>query len=111
MSVAVPHGDSGVVLFSAKSGTHGGDFTDTGFTSNGTISLWLTIDGRRAGPRVFQQVASPSSGSRRPIAVSYLAAGSRALKPGRHRVRVWGRTDGSFFHAYMWRDLPLVWFD
>jgi hypothetical protein len=111
VSVAVPHGDSGVVLFSAKSGTHGGDFTDTGFTSNGTISLWLTIDGRRAGPRVFQQVASPSSGSRRPIAVSYLAAGSRALKPGRHRVRVWGRTDGSFFHAYMWRDLPLVWFD
>jgi hypothetical protein len=26
-------------------------------------------------------------------------------------VRVWGRTDGSFFDASMWRDLPLVWFD
>jgi hypothetical protein len=111
-SVAVPRGDSGVVMFSAKSGTHGGDFTDTGFTSHGTISLWITIDGRAAGPRVFQQVASPdNSGSRRPIAVSYLATGSHALRPGRHLVRVWGRADGSFFHAYMWRDLPLVWFD
>ena len=99
-------------MFSAKSRTQGGDGFDTGWTSNGTISMWITIDAKRRGPVVFQEVASPgNSGSGRSIAVSYLAAGGRALTPGYHRVQVWGRADGSFFHAWMWRDLPLLWFD
>jgi len=111
-NVYVPRRHSGVVMFSAKSRTHGGDGFDTGWTSNGTISMWITIDGKRRGPVVFQEVASPgNSGSQRSIAVSYLAAGRQALVPGYHRVRVLGRADGSFFHAWMWRDLPLVWFD
>jgi hypothetical protein len=74
--------------------------------------MWITIDGKRRGPMVVQQVLPPgNSGSQRSIAVSYLAAGRQALRPGHHRVRVWGRADGSFFHAWMWRDLPLIWFD
>ena len=111
-NVYVPRRHSGVVMFSAKSRTQGGDGFDTGWTSNGTISMWITIDAKRRGPVVFQEVASPgNSGSGRSIAVSYLAAGGRALRPGYHRVQVWGRADGSFFHAWMWRDLPLLWFD
>jgi hypothetical protein len=110
--VLVPRRHSGVVMFSAKSRTHGGDGFDTGWTSSGTISMWITIDGKRRGPVVLQQVLPPgNSGSQRSIAVSYLAAGGRALRPGYHRVQVWGRADGSFFHAWMWRDLPLLWFD
>jgi hypothetical protein len=109
--IRVPRGDSGVVMLSAKSRTHGGDNGVTGSVSHGTISLWLTIDGKQVGSRVFQEIETASSGSQRSIAVSYLAAGRHALRPGSHRVAVWGRADGSFVHAYMWRDLPLVWFD
>ena len=109
--VRVPRGHSGVVMFSAKSRTHGGDNSDTGYTSSGTLAIWITIDGRPAGPRVFQTVEAPESASQRSIAVSYLASGRRALRPGAHRVQLWGRADGSFHHAWMWRDLPLIWFD
>jgi hypothetical protein len=107
-TVDIPRGDSGIVMFSAKSRTHGGEQEKS---LGGTISLWLTIDGRQVGPRVFQQLTWPDLGSQRSIAVSYLAEGRRALKTGQHDVQVWGRADGRFLRALMWRDLPLVWFD
>ena len=110
--VRVPHRSPGVVLFSAKTRTHPGDGSDTGWSSQGALSLWITVDNHQAGPRVLQEVGGPGdSGSQRTIATSYLAAGANRLKPGIHRVAVWGRADGHFFHAWMWRDAPLIWFD
>jgi hypothetical protein len=108
--VNVPRRTGGVVFFSAKALDQGGGGFD-GPPYRGTISLWLTIDGRRAGPRVRQQVNAIDDGSGRTIATSYLAAGKVRLKPGNHHVQVWGRADGPFRQAWMWPNAALVWFD
>lgn len=108
--VDVPRQTNGDVFFSAKALDQGGG----GFAGppyRGTISLWLTIDGRRAGPRVRQQVNVVDAGSGRTIATSYLAAGKNRLKPGNHQVQVWGRADGPFRQAWMWPNAALIWFD
>jgi len=110
--IEVPRGSPGVVFFSAKALTQGGDGPDTGWTSHGTISLSITIDGKSVGPHVVQQVSAPGdSGSGRTIATSYLAAGKDRLKAGQHQVVVRGRADGSFFRAWMWPNAALIWFD
>ncbi len=100
----------GVVFFSAKALDQGGG----GFGGppyRGTISLWLTIDGKRAGPRVRQQVNTVDAGSGRTISTSYLAARNGRLKPGTHHVQLWGRADGPFRQAWMWPNAALIWFD
>jgi hypothetical protein len=84
-----------------------GDGADRG----GTVTLWITVDGARRGSIGTQELRAPSSVSQRTISASYLAAGKLALRPGRHKVRVYGRADGDFVHLTLSRDLPLVWFD
>jgi len=108
--VNVPTQTGGVVFFSAKALDQGGGGFD-GAPYRGTISLWLTIDGKRAGPRVRQQVNAIDAGSGRTISTSYLAAGKARLKPGTHHVQVWGRADGPFRQAWMWPNAALIWFD
>jgi hypothetical protein len=53
------------VLFSAKTRTHHGDGFETGWSSQGTMSLWITVDNRQAGPRVPQEVGGPGETTRR----------------------------------------------
>jgi hypothetical protein len=108
--VDIPRQTGGVVFFSAKALDQGGGGFD-GPPYRGTISLWLTIDGRRVGPRVRQQVNAVDAGSGRTIATSYLAAGKARLTPGDHYVQVWGRGDGPFRQAWMWPNAALIWFD
>jgi hypothetical protein len=108
--VNVPPRSGGVVFFSAKALDQGGGGFD-GPPYRGTISLWLTIDGKQAGPRARQQVNTVDAGSGRTISTSYLAAGKTRLKPGTHHVRVWGRADGPFRQAWMWPNAALIWFD
>jgi hypothetical protein len=105
-TVTIPPLGDGTVLFSAKSRVQG-DSADGG----GTVSIWLTIDGRRVGSVGVQRLASPFCESQRSISASYLAAGAGALSPGPHVVEVHGRADGDFIHLSLVRDLPLVWFD
>jgi len=102
----VHRGDSGVVLFAAKSRVQA-DSADTG----GTVSMWMTIDGARKGSTGIQELRAPSSVSERTIASSYLSAAPERLRPGRHVVRLFARADGSFIHVSFVKDLPLVWFD
>jgi hypothetical protein len=109
-TVSVARGTPRTVFFSAKAFDQGGGGF-SGAPYQGTISLWLTVDGKRAGPRVQQQVNPVDAGSSRTIATSYLAAGPRRLRPGRHFVEVWGRADGPFLQAWMWPSAGLVWFD
>jgi hypothetical protein len=105
-TVTIPSLDDGVVLFAAKSRVQG-DSADGG----GTVSIWLTIDGRRVGSVGVQRLASPFCVSQRSISASYLAAGAGALTPGAHVVELHGRADGDFLHLSLVRDLPLIWFD
>jgi hypothetical protein len=105
-TVTIPPLDDGVVLFTAKSRVQG-DSADGG----GTVSMWLTIDGRRVGSVGLQRLSSPYCESQRSISASYLAAGSSALSPGDHVVSLYGRAEGTFLHLSLVRDLPLVWFD
>jgi hypothetical protein len=105
-TVTIPAHDDGVVLFAAKSRVQG-DSADGG----GTVSMWLTIDGRRVGSVGLQRLSSPYCESQRSISASYLAAGSGSLSPGAHVVSLYGRAEGTFLHLSLVRDLPLVWFD
>jgi hypothetical protein len=98
------------VFFSAKALDQGGGGFDSA-PYRGTISLWLTIDGKRAGPQVRQQVNTVDAGSGRTISTSFFAAGKARLKPGTHHVQVWGRADGPFRQAWMWPNAALIWFD
>lgn len=102
----VPRRHSGVVMFAAKSRVQAGRF-DVG----GTAKLWLTIDGKQRGSIGVQQLSEPSTISQRTISASYLAAGKRRLRPGKHEVKVYVRVQGSFAGVGLSRDLPLVWFD
>jgi hypothetical protein len=109
-TVRVARGSRGVVFFSAKALDQGGGGFD-GPPYRGTLSLFLTIDGKRVGPRVRQEVTTPDAGSGGTIATSYLTAGRKHLRPGSHLVQVWGRADGPFRQAWMWPNAALVWFD
>jgi hypothetical protein len=105
-SFDVPAGHTGVVMFMTKTRVQG-DASDPG----GTVKLWLELDGQRVGSLGLQQLAMPFSVSQRTLSASYLAAGSRALKPGPHTIRAFARVDGQFIHLVVPRDLPLIWFD
>ena len=108
--VNVPSGDPGIVFFSAKAMNQGGGGFDQP-PSRGTMSLFLTIDGKRVGPRTRQEVSVPDDGSGATIATSYLATGRAHLSTGNHLVQVWGRADGPFRQAWMWPNAGLIWFD
>lgn len=101
----VPRGHPGVVMLTAKARVQG-DGDDPG----GLVRLWLTVDGTRRGSTGVQELRAPFSVSQRTISASYLTAGKRALRPGRHIVRLYGRADGSFIHLTLSRDIPLLWF-
>lgn len=103
--VTIPQGHNGVVFFAAKTRV----FVDPK-DSGGIMSLWIAIDGKTVGSTGIQQFRWPSY-SQRTVSASYLAADSDALTPGSHLVQLFGRADGSFLHAAMARDLPLLWFD
>jgi hypothetical protein len=102
----VPRRHSGVVMFAAKSRVQAGR-NDQG----GTIKLWLAVDGVQRGSIGVQQISAPSSISQRTISASYLAAGKQRLRPGKHRIELFGRVQGSFASVSVSRDLPLIWFD
>jgi hypothetical protein len=102
----VPEQHSGVVMFAAKTRLQAGRH-DVG----GTVKLWLTIDGKRRGSLGVQELAAPDTIGQRTISASYLAAGKHRLRPGKHRVKVYARVDGSFDGVALSRDLPLIWFD
>jgi hypothetical protein len=106
----VPRGNPGCVFFSAKAMDQGGGGFDRP-PSRGTMSLFLTIDGKRVGPRTRQEVSLPDDGSGATIATSYLATGRAQLRPGKHFVQLWGRADGPFQRAWMWPMAGLIWFD
>jgi hypothetical protein len=93
-------------MFVAKTRVQAG-WDDAG----GTAKLWLAIDGVRRGSIGEQELAAPSTISQRTISASYLAAGPKRLRPGRHTIEVHGQIDGSFYAVSFSRDLPLVWFD
>ena len=102
----VPERHSGVVMFAAKTRVQAGRH-DRG----GTVKLWLTVDGKRRGSLGVQELEAPSTISQRTISAGYLAAGKHRLRPGKHRVKVYARVDGSFDGVALSRDLPLIWFD
>jgi hypothetical protein len=102
----VPSGHSGVVMFTAKSRE-----LASADSEGGTIKLWLVVDGVHRGSVGVQDLAAPSTISQRTISASYLAAGTRRLRPGKHKVEVYARAEGSFDSVWLSRDLPLVWFD
>jgi hypothetical protein len=95
-----------VVMFTAKTRVQA-DQADAG----GTLTMWLTLDGRRVGSTAVQQLRAPFSVSERTLAASYLAAGGERLKSGWHTVRLFAQADGSFIHVTTVRDLPLLIFD
>jgi hypothetical protein len=103
---SVPSGHNGIVMFVAKSRVQA-DGSDLG----GTVRLWISVDGQNLSSTGVQQLKFPNSQSQRTISASYLAAGARALKPGKHTVEVYTRADGSFLHVVLVHDLPLIWFD
>ncbi|GGD72033.1 hypothetical protein [Paenibacillus nasutitermitis] len=105
-TLTVPSGHNGTVMFMAKTRIQC-DQTDLG----GTVKLWLNIDGVDVGSLGVQQLASPNGDSQRTLTASYLAAGSGALSPGTHNVKVYARADGSFLHPSVVKDLQLIWFD
>jgi len=108
--VNVPRGNPGIVFFSAKAMDQGGGGFD-GPPSRGTMSFFLTIDGKRVGPRTRQEVSVPDDGSGATIATSYLATGRARLRAGNHFVQLWGEADGPFQRAWMWPNAGLIWFD
>jgi len=93
-------------MFTAKTRVQA-DQADPG----GTLTLWLTLDGRRVGSTAVQQLRAPFSVSERTLAASYLAAGRERLKSGFHTVRLFAQADGSFIHVTTVRDVPLLVFD
>jgi hypothetical protein len=108
--IRIPRGNAGIIFVSGKVLDQGGGGFDAS-PAKGTLSLWLTINGKRVGPRVRQQVSAPDAGSGRTMATSYLAMGRARLKPGRYRLQLWGRSDGPFLQAWMWPNAALMWFD
>jgi hypothetical protein len=105
-SFEVPERHSGVVMFAAKARVQAGRH-DLG----GTVRLWLAVDGKQRGSVGAQELAAPSTIGQRTISASYLTAGRHRLRPGKHRVKVHARVEGSFDSVALSRDLPLIWFD
>jgi hypothetical protein len=106
VTISIPQGHNGVVMFSAMTRVQG-DASDAG----GNVSFWITIDGVPVSSYGVQQLASPNGDSTRTVTASYLAAGSNALSPGDHDVQLHAMASGSFIHLSMTQDLPLIWFD
>ena len=104
--IVIPPGHNGVVFITGKTRIQA-DSSDAG----GTAALYLTIDGIQVGSTGIQQLKSPDSVSTRTLSASYLATGAKALSVGTHHVVLYGSVTGSFIHAAMTQDLPLLWFD
>jgi hypothetical protein len=104
--IVIPPGHNGIALITGKTRIQADD-ADAG----GTASLFLTIDGTRVGSLGVQQLKSPNSVSTRTLSTSFLTSGANALSVGTHQVVLYGAVSGSFIHACMTEDLPLIWFD
>lgn len=104
--IVIPPGHNGIVFITGKTRIQA-DSSDAG----GTAYLFLTVDGARVGSLGVQQLSSPNSVSTRTLSASYLTSGAGALTVGTHQIVLYGSVSGSFIHACMTEDLPLVWFD
>ncbi|GBF74265.1 hypothetical protein PA598K_02601 [Paenibacillus sp. 598K] len=105
-TVHIPSGHNGIVMFMAKTRIQC-DASDLG----GTVKLWINIDGVDRGSIGLQQITAPNGDSQRTLTASYLSAGTEALSPGNHTVKVYARADGSFLHPSVVKDLHFLWFD
>ncbi|MFC3651076.1 hypothetical protein ACFONN_05940 [Dyella humi] len=105
-NIVIPPGHNGIVFITGKTRIQAGS-SDAG----GTAALYLTVDGVQVGSTGIQQLKSPDSVSTRTLSASYLATGVNTLSVGTHHVVLYGSVTGSFIHAAMTQDLPLVWFD
>jgi hypothetical protein len=104
--IAIPSGSDGVIFIAGKTRIQA-DASDAG----GSAYLYLEVDGERVGSLGVQQLAHPDSVSTRTLSSSFLTSGTHALSPGMHHVVLYGKVTGSFIHAAMTKDLPLVWFN
>ncbi len=103
-NVYIPSDHNGVVFFDAKI-----KMQPNGTNQTGIARLWIEIDGVPCGSAGVQEVISPNNISERTLCATYMSAGSNALKPGNHTVKV--RTSCSGFPNYVLGETSLVWFD
>jgi hypothetical protein len=106
VTVTIPQGHNGVVLFMAKVRVQA-DSTDLG----GNVVLRLNLDGVDVGTAAVQELRYPNSESTRTLSVSYLAAGAQNLSPGAHTMTLHPVVNGSFAHLALTKDMPLVYID
>lgn len=104
--IVIPADHNGIVLFLAKFRLQAGPNGDQGLAS-----LWLNIDGKDVGTISVQGFRPPVSTSSRTISSSYLSSGSSRLSAGKHIVKVYLKSEGTFEGIAHTFDLPLVYFD